>query len=135
MTVRALDLFGAGAVFHHVGLVVPDIEGASPGIEQFHDPIQRVHVAFLDLHGVVVELIQPAGASSPVAANLKKGQKLVHLCYEVPDLEGALRYCEERDCRLLSDPTPAVAFDRRRIAWVFHPTYGLIELLESEAKG
>ena len=33
---------------------------------------------------------------------------------------------------LISPPAPAVAFDGRRIAWVYTPTRQLIELLEEE---
>jgi methylmalonyl-CoA/ethylmalonyl-CoA epimerase len=130
-TTGHLDLFGPNTTFHHVGLVVADIDAASPGIEKVHDPIQRVCVAFLDLHGAVVELIQPAGEKSPVAANLAKGQKLVHLCYCVPRLEEAIVHAQKMECRQLSEPAPAVAFNGRRIVWLYHPTYGLIELLEN----
>ncbi len=62
--------------------------------------------------------------------NLKKGQKLVHLCYEVPDLAAALSTASQHECRQLSEPSPAVAFSGRRIVWFYHPTYGLIEPLE-----
>jgi methylmalonyl-CoA/ethylmalonyl-CoA epimerase len=131
MTLHPLDLFGPGTTFHHVGLVVPDIDAAAPGIEKTHDPIQRVNVAFVDLHGSVVELIEPAGEKSPVAASLKKGIKLVHLCYMVPSIEKAIAHAELHECRQVSEPAPAVAFDGRRIVWTYHPTYGLIELIEA----
>ena len=49
--------------------------------------------------------------------NLKKGQKLVHLCYEVPDLAAALSTASQHECRQLSEPSPAVAFSGRRIVW------------------
>jgi methylmalonyl-CoA/ethylmalonyl-CoA epimerase len=130
MKLMPLDLFGPGATFHHVGLVVPDISAASPGVEKVHDPIQCVSVAFVDLHGTVVELIEPAGYESPIAVSLAKGHKLVHLCYSVPHLETAILHAEQNECRQWSEPAPAVAFGGRRIVWMYHPTYGLIELLE-----
>jgi methylmalonyl-CoA/ethylmalonyl-CoA epimerase len=130
-TTSQLDLLGPGTTFHHVGLVVAQIEAAFPGIEKVHDPIQRVCVAFVDLHGAVVELIEPAGEKSPVASSLAKGQKLVHLCYCVPRLEDAVAHAEQHECRQLSEPAPAIAFNGRRIVWLYHPTYGLIELLEN----
>jgi methylmalonyl-CoA/ethylmalonyl-CoA epimerase len=131
MQTEPLNLFGPGAAFHHVGLVVASIDAAAiPNLQKTHDPIQKVNVAFTDLHGTVVELIEPAGPDSPVSANLKKGIKLVHLCVSVPNIEQAIAFAEAKEMRQLSEPVPAVAFNGRRIAWLFHPTYGLFELLE-----
>jgi len=130
MHVEPLNLFGPGARFHHVGLVVADIDAlAIAGLKKVHDPIQKVNVAFVDLHGTCVEFIEPAGEGSPVAASLKKGIKLVHLCVEVPDMSKAIEFAEKNDLRQLSQPAPAVAFDGRAIVWMFHPTFGLFELL------
>jgi methylmalonyl-CoA/ethylmalonyl-CoA epimerase len=124
------DLFGPGAAFHHVGVAVADIAAACPSLATTHDPIQRVRVGFLSVHGAVVELIEPAGEGSPVSASIAKGIKLVHLCFSVPNLEAAIAAGEGNGCRQVSEPAPAVAFEGRRIVWVFHPTYGLFELLE-----
>jgi methylmalonyl-CoA/ethylmalonyl-CoA epimerase len=111
-------------------VVVADIdELAIAGLVKVHDPIQKVNVAFTDLHGVTVELIEPAGEGSPVAASLKKGIKLVHLCVEVTDMSKAIEFAEKGDFRQLSQPVPAVAFEGRAIVWMFHPTFGLFELL------
>ena len=128
---KNIELFGEGARFHHVGMAVESIERASPGTEGVTDPIQRVTVAFVELNGVCVELIEPAGEKSPIHRSLEKGTKLVHICYEVPDLEQALECAREHGLRQLGRPVPAVAFDERRIAWVFGPDLGLFELLET----
>ena len=131
MHTEAVNLFGAGTRFHHVGLAVASIDDAAPGLPKTHDPTQRVSVAFQDVHGAVIELIEPAGERSPIAASLKKGTKLVHLCYEVPDIHAAISVAEGGGMHVVAAPTPAVAFDGRRIAWVYHEVYGLIELLEA----
>ena len=130
MHVETLNLFGPGAKFHHVGLAVPSIDDLGiAGIHKVHDPIQKVSVAFADLHGTCVEFIEPAAVDSPVTASLKKGIKLVHLCVEVPDLKTAIEFAETQGLRQLSVPAPAIAFDGRLIVWLFHPMYGLFELL------
>ena len=126
-----LNLFGPGATFHHVGLAVRAIDDLGIAeLKKVHDPIQKVSVAFVDLHGTCLEFIEPAAGDSPVTASLKKGIKLVHLCVEVPDLEKAIHFAETQGLRQLSLPAPAVAFGGRLIVWLFHPTYGLFELLE-----
>jgi len=59
---------------------------------------------------------------------------LHHICYEIDNLESGL----EEACRvglvLVSDPTPAVAFGGRRIAWVISKSRLLMEFLERPGK-
>jgi methylmalonyl-CoA/ethylmalonyl-CoA epimerase len=127
-----VELFGAGATFHHVGLVVRSIERvAPPGTTIYDDPVQRVRVAFVDLHGVRLEYIEPVSDDSPVRSNLKQGNLLAHLCYEVPDMPAAMAAAEAAGFRIVAQPVPAVAFGGRAIAWVYGPVYGLVELLEA----
>ncbi len=127
----SIPAFGPGARLHHVGMAVASIAAHAPKATVTHDPRQRVHVAFVDLAGTRIELIEPAGEGSPIARSLEKGAKIVHLCYEVDDLEGALEIATTHGFRRLQPPTPAPAFDGRRIAWCISGTYGLIELLEA----
>lgn len=122
---------GPDAAFDHVGVAVRSIRDlVGPEIEIVQDPKQRVSVAFLDFAGLRVELIEPLGEHSPVEASLQKGQTLVHLCFRVADLDQALASARSSGLHQIARPVPARAFDDRRIAWVFSPTVGLIELLE-----
>jgi len=129
-----LDVFGAEARFHHVGIAVKEISEVLPTSDPVHDPIQRVSVAFVRMNGVPVELVEPEGPQSPVQKSLAKGAKLLHICYEVPDLDDALEACSRHGFRRLSSPAPAAAFDGRQIVWVYSGDYGLFELLEGAAK-
>lgn len=122
---------GADAVFDHVGMAVHSIrELAGPDVEIVDDPIQRVSVAFADLAGLRVELIQRFGPNSPIDRSLDAGQVLVHLCYRVPSLDAALARARRSGLHPLTRPAPAVAFGGRRIVWLFNKALGLIELLE-----
>jgi methylmalonyl-CoA/ethylmalonyl-CoA epimerase len=126
------NLFGDEAVFDHVGVAVRSIEaiGVSNG-PVTRDAKQRVSVAFVETGGVTLELIEPLGDNSPVLRSIESGQTLVHLCFRVPDLERALAAGKQAGFHRLSAPTPAPAFENRRIAWVFSRTFGLVELLEA----
>lgn len=128
-----LDFFGPEARFHHIGLAVRSIAPLRPEARPTADPIQRVSVAFVDLHGLNIELIEPLGASSPIERSLRNGTKLVHLCYEVGNLALAVNRSRTYGFRQLSLPVPAQAFEGRRISWVYSPEYGLFELLERPA--
>src|SRR5262249_10897898 len=106
---------------------------AIPGLQSVQDPIQQVRVAFADLAGLTIELIEPAGENSPIDQSLKKGIKLVHICIEVPSLEAALNICAKNGFRKISSVQPAVAFGMRKIVWVFNSALGLVELVETKA--
>jgi methylmalonyl-CoA/ethylmalonyl-CoA epimerase len=126
-----IGLFGDGARFHHIGIVVPDIGAVCPAANAATDPVQDVTVAFAEFHGTMIEFIQPVSDESPVRGNLKKGIKLAHLCFSVPDMNSAIAAATDRDLRLIAEPVPAVAFSGRKIAWMFHPVLGLFELVEA----
>ena len=48
----------------------------------------------------------------------------------VPNVELALKECRVHGFHLIARPVPAVAFDKRKIAWVYNNVYGLFELVE-----
>lgn len=133
-----------GLPLHHVGFVVADIEDSMAGLTRslggtwdgqvFHDPHQRVRVAFLTGQpgSAQIELVTPAGPGSPVARFLEeRGGGLHHVCYETRDLDSALAAMRSRGALIVRRPTPAVAFQARRIAWVLTPEKLLVELLEA----
>jgi methylmalonyl-CoA/ethylmalonyl-CoA epimerase len=131
--------------FDHVGYVVADIEscwrdffrplfGAGPVTEPVDDPLQQVRVAFLDIPpGFRIELVQPLSEKSPVRRLLDSGRGGVyHICYAVEDIEGQIARFREQGCVKISGPTPAVAFDNRRVAFLFTPQRDIVELVERQ---
>jgi hypothetical protein len=124
------NFFGNDAAFHHLGLVVESIIKLVPDAAIITDPLQKVRLSFVELNGVCLELLEPAGNDSPVFKNLQNQNKLAHICYTVPDINRAIDQCRPHGFHCIAKPVMAVAFNRK-IAWVFHPQYGLIELLES----
>jgi methylmalonyl-CoA/ethylmalonyl-CoA epimerase len=142
------SIVASGApAFHHIGFVVASIQSSVEGFlvsldaewdeKIFHDPNQEVRVAFLQSKypgTPVVELIEPAGENSPVVPFLKRGGGLHHVCYEVDDLEEQLRLSRTQRGIVVRNPMPAVAFEGRRIAWVYTKNKLLIEYLERGKK-
>lgn len=140
-------LLSENGTFHHLGFVVASISkvaeefAVSMGLrwdgKVIHDPLQRVRVSFFRPVGTrnpVFELVEPASAVSPVSNFLKKGGGLHHVCYEIDDLESGLREARGTGLAIVAAPTPAVAFDGRRIAWVCSRSRLLMELLERGRK-
>lgn len=132
-----------GIAFHHVGFVVASIEQAGVGFarsigsrwnwEIVSDPLQVVKVAFFEpvVSGLpTLELVEPVSTESTVYKFLQKGGGLHHLCYEVDSLEKQLDIARSRGSLIARKPMPAVAFQQRRIAWVYTKHKLLVEYLE-----
>jgi methylmalonyl-CoA/ethylmalonyl-CoA epimerase len=102
----------------------------------FDDPIQKVKVSFLSQSGTdiaEIELITPLSEDSPVQSMLKKGSGgAYHLCFETSDIEAALEHAKNSGCVIVSPPVPAVAFQGRRIAWIYTPSRQLFEFVEAK---
>jgi methylmalonyl-CoA/ethylmalonyl-CoA epimerase len=132
---------------HHIGIAVADIAQATEtyvrtlGCEVksqiIHDPVQTAYVQFLKLPGdsVYLEFVSPDGQGSKLAAAMKKGGGLNHLCYSVTDIEAACKHLRAQGLMQLQAPVPAVAFKGRQIAWLMGRDRVPVELVESGAPG
>lgn len=135
------------AFLHHVGFAVASISqigaafarsiGANWDGAIIHDPLQEARVCFLRCAGPetpAVELVEPAGESSPLFKFIAKGGGLHHVCYEVSSLEAQLAQSRRAGNLIVKQPLPAVAFGGRRIAWIFTQQKLLVEYLERIAE-
>jgi len=126
----------------HIGIAVKSIEEASKFYSnilelKISEPIevndQKVKVAFMEIGGVKLELIEPLGQDSPVLKYLqKKGQGLHHICFQVNDIDETIKKLKENNVRLV-DQVPRVGATGKRIAFL-HPESSsgvLIELKET----
>lgn len=130
--------------FDHMGVAVADIEKSVAVYERllgykvlsgpFDDPTQQARVIFLGSGrpgDFVIELIAPLNEQSHVARHVAKGAGAYHVCYEVDDIEKTLADMRTQGCMIIQNPVPAVAYQQRRIAWLFTPARQLIELVEA----
>lgn len=133
----------AGLTFHHVGCAVRDIEKAvefycgTLGFKRITPPVpvptQKVNVCFIELGpGNLLELVQGVEAGSPVEPLIEKtGGGPYHLCFEVPDLDGAIKALRKKRC------FPLTRFEQHvqglsRFAFLLTPDRHLFELCETE---
>lgn len=132
--------------FQHLGVAVRNMDAALSTYRDilgyrliagpFTDPRQKVRVCFLRSDqpaDAVIELVEPAADDSPIAGVLNRGGGAYHMCFETPRLDQTLEELLAKKCLLVASPVPAVAFNGRRIAWIYTPTRQLIELLEEDA--
>jgi len=125
----------------HIGIAVKKIEEAA----RFHSetfglkvsgpievPSQKVKIAFMEIGEVKLELIEPLGEDSPILKFIqKRGEGLHHICFQVEDIDQALKELKNKNIKLI-DENPRMGATGKRIAFL-HPdsVYGvLIELKE-----
>jgi methylmalonyl-CoA/ethylmalonyl-CoA epimerase len=121
----------AAKKINHVGLAVADIETflrkTSPLYEEFScgpmivNERQKVRELYMTDGATTIELLEPLGEGSPLQAFLKRNPAggLLHLALEVTDLDAAVARVIASGGRLVVAPVLDVAFNERRIAFVY----------------
>lgn len=113
----------------HIAVAVKSLENALIfytellGFKIIHEETilhEGIRVAFIDVSGVKVELMEPLDESSFVARQIrKKGQGLAHICFSTNDIESLSDYL--RKCGLVTlTENPFTGADGRKVIFV-HP--------------
>jgi methylmalonyl-CoA/ethylmalonyl-CoA epimerase len=97
--------------------------------EVYTDYIQKVKIAFVS-SVPAIEFMETLDEDSPVNGFLKKGISIYHICYSVNKLDDTINLMRKKGFLLISHPKPAVAFDNKRIAFLFSRDKVMIELVE-----
>lgn len=126
---------------NHFGMAVPSIadflEKNSVLYSKFkHGQIivnetQNVREMFITDGCHVIELLEPLAENSPLDGFLAKKSSggLIHIALDVRCLDEAIADVKSQGGRLIMNPTPDIAFDYRRIAFV-HLDGQITELIE-----
>ncbi|OHV72113.1 methylmalonyl-CoA epimerase [Ensifer sp. LCM 4579] len=116
---------------NHVAIAVPDLEaavasyratlGASVSARQAL-PEHGVTVVFVTLPNTKVELLEPLGDASPIAAFLEKNPAggMHHICYEVEDIIAARDRLQQAGARVLGDGNPKIGAHGKSVLFL-HP--------------
>ncbi|MBI4612664.1 MAG: VOC family protein [Planctomycetes bacterium] len=126
---------------HHVGCAVREI---APAVQRYreiygftnvslpiHVPAQRANVCFVEVAPqIYVEFVEPAGPDSPVEGVLARtGGGLYHLCFEVEDLDLAIRELRSRGYSPISK-FEASGNGPHRFVFLLDPDRQVLELCE-----
>lgn len=102
---------------NHVAIAVPDLQAAARQYREtlgaavgapLPQPEHGVTVVFIDLPNTKIELLEPLGPASPIAAFLARNPRggLHHLCYEVADIAAACAQLAATGARVLGGGKP-----------------------------
>lgn len=128
---------------NHIAIAVPDLAAASAKYRDLLGarvgqpqalPDHGVTVVFIDTGNTKVELLEPLGEQSPIAAFLAKnpGGGMHHMCFEVPDIVAAAKTLAAGGARILGDGTPKIGAHGKPVLFIHPKDFGgtLIELEE-----
>ncbi len=116
---------------NHVAIATPDLADAS---RRYRDvlgasvsaplalPEHGVTVVFVELDNSKVELLEPLGEASPIAAFLQKNPAggMHHICYEVQDILAARDRLTAAGARVLGDGEPKIGAHGKPVLFL-HP--------------
>jgi methylmalonyl-CoA/ethylmalonyl-CoA epimerase len=127
---------------NHVAIAVPALADAvaiyrnALGAEvstPLAQPEHGVTVVFVTLPNTKIELLEPLGASSPIAAFLQRNASggIHHVCYEVEDIEAARDRLKAAGARVLGDGEPRIGAHGKPVLFL-HPKDFCGTLIEIE---
>jgi methylmalonyl-CoA/ethylmalonyl-CoA epimerase len=81
-----------------------------------------VTTVFVELPNTKIELLEPLGANSPIAKFLEKNPSggIHHLCYEVDDINAAVKQMKERGATITGTGEPRIGAHGKPVVFL-HP--------------
>ncbi|RWL47956.1 MAG: methylmalonyl-CoA epimerase [Mesorhizobium sp.] len=127
---------------NHVALAVPDLAAAMAAYrdtlgarlsEPQALPEHGVTVVFVDVGNTKIELLEPLGDASPIAAFLEKNPSggMHHVCYEVDNILAARDRLKASGARVLGDGNPKIGAHGKPVLFL-HPKDFFGTLVELE---
>jgi methylmalonyl-CoA/ethylmalonyl-CoA epimerase len=116
---------------NHVAIAVPNLKDASELYRQtlgadvsepVPQPAHGVTVVFVTLPNTKIELLEPLGEKSPIAAFLERNAAggIHHICYEVDNIIAARDHLKAAGARVLGDGEPKIGANGKPVLFL-HP--------------
>jgi methylmalonyl-CoA/ethylmalonyl-CoA epimerase len=116
---------------NHVAIAVPDLKASTLQYSQtlgakvsapLPQPEHGVTVVFVELPNTKIELLEPLGADSPIAAFLARSPAggIHHICYEVGDIIAARDQLKASGARVLGSGEPRIGAHGKPVLFL-HP--------------
>ena len=126
---------------HHIGYAVRDIQKSTIEFkkngfknvgELCIDNQRNVLIQLMKNKEWLIELVAPIlNTNSPILNILEKNNNTpYHLCYCTASITKKIKELRDNSYTLIESPKPAIAFNGRLVAFLYHNDIGIIELLE-----
>jgi len=127
---------------NHVAIAVPDLAAATATYRDMLGarvsqpqplPEHGVTVVFVDVENTRIELLEPLGGQSPIAAFLQRNPDggMHHICYEVDDIHAARDRLVAEGARVLGNGEPKIGAHGKPVLFL-HPKDFMGTLIELE---
>lgn len=130
----------------HIGIAVQSLEESLPfytevlglelkGIEEVES--ERVKVAFIQIGGTKLELLEPTSSESAIAKYIeKRGEGIHHVALGVDSIEARIAEIKEKGIKMINDEAK-VGAGGALVAFMHPKSTGrvLVELCEKKGKG
>lgn len=123
----------------HIGYAVKNIDKAKKIMEllgylfeeNIEDRERNIYISFGELDGYRIELVAPISSDSPVDTHLSKiGPTPYHICYKSTNIEADIEYLQKNRFKVMIPLAPAIAFEGKRVVFMYSLAVGLIEIVE-----
>ena len=124
--------------FHHIGIACENIQEVIVFLENTFNITKKTEIIYHENQGVDACLLTNADGANielvsgkNIGSFVKKKQFLYHSCWEVDNIDTAIKSFSDNGSVLISEPTPSLLFNNRKVAFLY-TSVGILELLESE---
>lgn len=125
-----MELLKKYCKFHHAGIVVKDLAKYVKKNNIILDENNGVKIAFIKMGDFKIELVEALENNPHLSKYLKGNKKIYHLAFVSNDLEIAVKEAKKNNFIQINPEKPAKAFNDRKIVWLYHDLYGLIEIIQ-----
>lgn len=126
----------------HIGYAVKNMDRAIDVLyelgfifePEISDEERNIRISFGQMDGYKIELVSPLDKerTSPVDQYLKNTVGTpYHICYRSNGLDDEVAMLKARGFKVIIEPRPAVAFNGKRVVFLFNLGIGLIEIVEN----
>mgnify|MGYP003993695259 FL=1 len=125
-------------IFHHIGFLTENINRT---VNQFKflnykkekklfiDKVFKVKIQFIKLNTNIIELIKPSESNIGLKNSFKNKNYAYHFAYKVYDIDHEISKLEKK-FKLIVKPTPAIAFNNKKVSFFKMKNGFIIELIE-----
>ena len=125
--------------FHHIGYLTNNINNSLMEFKKIHykkkgslvnDKNLHVKIQFIKNENNIVELVKPYSSNYSLLKIIKNQNYAYHFAYKVNNLEKTI-FKLKKKFKLVVNPTPAKAFNNKKVAFFTISDGFIIELIQS----